>query len=94
MAPAVRRGIDYLIKTQDSHGSWEESSFTGTGFPRVFYLRYHYYRVYFPLMAHGTLPGRHRAAPRTDRPGPRLPDPGPASFARFLKWQTAPCRLR
>ena len=32
-------------------GAWEESEFTGTGFPRVFYLRYHYYPIYFPLMA-------------------------------------------
>jgi squalene-hopene/tetraprenyl-beta-curcumene cyclase len=48
---AVERGIDYLIETQLADGSWEEASFTGTGFPRVFYLRYHYYRVCFPLMA-------------------------------------------
>jgi squalene-hopene/tetraprenyl-beta-curcumene cyclase len=48
---AVRRGIDYLLRSQLSDGSWDESQFTGTGFPRVFYLRYHYYRVYFPLMA-------------------------------------------
>jgi squalene-hopene/tetraprenyl-beta-curcumene cyclase len=48
---AVRRGIDYLIDTQLGDGSWEEDSFTGTGFPRVFYLKYHYYRVYFPMMA-------------------------------------------
>jgi squalene-hopene/tetraprenyl-beta-curcumene cyclase len=48
---AVERGIEYLIQTQLVDGSWEETSFTGTGFPRVFYLRYHYYRVYFPLMA-------------------------------------------
>jgi len=48
---AVRRGIDYLLHTQRPDGSWDESPFTGTGFPRVFYLRYHFYRVYFPLMA-------------------------------------------
>ncbi len=40
-----------MIETQLADGSWDETSFTGTGFPRVFYLRYHYYRVYFPLMA-------------------------------------------
>ena len=50
-SPAVARGIDYLIETQIADGSWDESTFTGTGFPRVFYLRYHFYRVYFPLMA-------------------------------------------
>lgn len=48
---AARRGIDYLIQAQQPDGSWDEAPFTGTGFPRVFYLRYHYYRVYFPLMA-------------------------------------------
>ncbi len=48
---AVRGGIDYLVQEQNPDGSWEEATFTGTGFPRVFYLRYHYYRIYFPLMA-------------------------------------------
>jgi squalene-hopene/tetraprenyl-beta-curcumene cyclase len=48
---AVRRGIDYLLQEQNADGSWDEATFTGTGFPRVFYLRYHYYRIYFPLMA-------------------------------------------
>ena len=48
---AVERGIEYLVETQLADGSWDETSFTGTGFPRVFYLSYHYYRVYFPLMA-------------------------------------------
>jgi squalene-hopene/tetraprenyl-beta-curcumene cyclase len=41
--PAVRRGISYLMRTQGSDGLWEESRFTATGFPRVFYLRYHGY---------------------------------------------------
>jgi squalene-hopene/tetraprenyl-beta-curcumene cyclase len=50
-SPAVRRGVDYLLETQDPDGSWEENQFTGTGFPRVFYLKYHLYRIYFPLMA-------------------------------------------
>jgi squalene-hopene/tetraprenyl-beta-curcumene cyclase len=48
---AVRRGVQYLLDTQLADGTWEETEFTGTGFPRVFYLRYHYYRVYFPLLA-------------------------------------------
>jgi squalene-hopene/tetraprenyl-beta-curcumene cyclase len=48
---AVRRGIDYLLREQNVDGSWDESTFTGTGFPCVFYLSYHYYRIYFPLMA-------------------------------------------
>ena len=49
--PAVTRGIDYLLDTQEDDGTWDEPEFTGTGFPRVFYLRYHYYPIYFPLMA-------------------------------------------
>ncbi len=50
-SPAVQRGLDYLLRHQNSDGTWEEQWFTGTGFPRVFYLRYHYYRHYFPLWA-------------------------------------------
>jgi squalene-hopene/tetraprenyl-beta-curcumene cyclase len=48
---AVQRGIQYLLDTQRPDGTWEESAYTGTGFPRVFYLKYHLYRIYFPLMA-------------------------------------------
>jgi squalene-hopene/tetraprenyl-beta-curcumene cyclase len=47
----VRAGIDYLIATQQPDGNWHEPEFTGTGFPKVFYLKYHMYRLYFPLMA-------------------------------------------
>jgi squalene-hopene/tetraprenyl-beta-curcumene cyclase len=49
--PAVARGIDYLTKTQQADGLWTEEYFTATGFPRVFYLRYHGYRRFFPLWA-------------------------------------------
>ncbi len=48
---AVARGIRFLVETQREDGTWDEPQFTGTGFPRVFYLRYHYYPIYFPLMA-------------------------------------------
>jgi squalene-hopene/tetraprenyl-beta-curcumene cyclase len=48
---SVNHGIEYLLKTQESDGSWSERPATGTGFPRVFYLNYHYYRLYFPLLA-------------------------------------------
>jgi squalene-hopene/tetraprenyl-beta-curcumene cyclase len=48
---AARRGIDYLAATQQADGNWHEDQFTGTGFPKVFYLKYHLYRLYFPLMA-------------------------------------------
>lgn len=51
--PAVKRGVQYLLATQEHDGTWAEHEFTGTGFPRVFYLKYHYYRIYFPLLALG-----------------------------------------
>jgi squalene-hopene/tetraprenyl-beta-curcumene cyclase len=56
----VRRGIEWLLSQQLAEqgveagpGSWDEPWFTGTGFPRVFYLRYHLYRLYFPVMCIG-----------------------------------------
>jgi squalene-hopene/tetraprenyl-beta-curcumene cyclase len=49
--PAVARGIEYLMRTQAADGFWNEERYTATGFPRVFYLRYHGYRRYFPLWA-------------------------------------------
>jgi len=49
--PAVARGVKFLVDRQNEDGTWDESEFTGTGFPQVFYLRYHYYPIYFPLMA-------------------------------------------
>ena len=49
--PAVARGIAYLLDTQDADGNWTEPWYTAIGFPRVFYLRYHGYRSYFPLWA-------------------------------------------
>ena len=48
---SVARGVAYLMRTQKKDGSWDEDFFTGTGFPRVFYLMYHLYREYFPLLA-------------------------------------------
>ncbi len=49
--PAVARGVAFLQATQAPHGLWDESRFTATGFPRVFYLRYHGYAKFFPLWA-------------------------------------------
>ena len=49
----VRRGIEYLCGTQNEAGGWEEKQYTGTGFPKVFYLRYHGYRQFFPMWALG-----------------------------------------
>jgi squalene-hopene/tetraprenyl-beta-curcumene cyclase len=48
---AVRRGISYLAKNQGESGLWQEERFSGVGFPRVFYLRYHGYAKFFPLWA-------------------------------------------
>jgi squalene-hopene/tetraprenyl-beta-curcumene cyclase len=48
---SVARGIAHLMRTQKKDGSWDEKFCTGTGFPRVFYLMYHLYRQYFPLLA-------------------------------------------
>jgi squalene-hopene/tetraprenyl-beta-curcumene cyclase len=50
---ATRRGVDWLLAHQNGEGTWDEKPWTGTGFPRHFYLRYHMYRHYFPLMALG-----------------------------------------
>jgi squalene-hopene/tetraprenyl-beta-curcumene cyclase len=48
---SVVRGVNFLLRQQREDGSWEEVRHTGTGFPRVFYLRYHWYAQYFPLWA-------------------------------------------
>jgi squalene-hopene/tetraprenyl-beta-curcumene cyclase len=49
--PSIARGIAYLLGTQNRGGLWDEQLFTATGFPRVFYLRYHGYPKFFPLWA-------------------------------------------
>jgi squalene-hopene/tetraprenyl-beta-curcumene cyclase len=49
--PAVARGIKYLTDTQGANGFWNEPRYTATGFPRVFYLRYHGYSKFFPVWA-------------------------------------------
>ncbi len=48
---SAQRGLEFLLSRQRADGTWDEPYFTGTGFPRVFYLRYHLYRHYFPLLA-------------------------------------------
>lgn len=48
---SIDKGIRYLIKTQNPDGSWSETLITGTGFPRVFYLKYDMYRNNWPLLA-------------------------------------------
>jgi len=52
--PSIRRGIQYLIEKQNSDGSWTEHETTGTGFPKVFYLKYDMYRNSWPLLALAT----------------------------------------
>ncbi|WP_309419272.1 squalene--hopene cyclase [Telmatospirillum sp.] len=49
--PAVARGVDYLLSHRNDENLWDEEMFTAVGFPRVFYLRYHGYRAFFPLWA-------------------------------------------
>ena len=51
---SLHDGVDYLIRTQNSDGTWDEQLATGTGFPQVFYLCYHLYRDSFPLLAMNT----------------------------------------
>jgi squalene-hopene/tetraprenyl-beta-curcumene cyclase len=48
---SVQHGIEFLLETQRDDGSWGEELATGTGFPKVFYLNYHMYKDYFPLLA-------------------------------------------
>jgi len=57
---AVRRGVEYLLRTQGADGLWSDPGFTAPGFPRVFYLRYHGYCAYFPLWALAVYRGRLR----------------------------------
>jgi len=49
--PAVARAAEHLASSQRDDGEWDELPYTAVGFPRVFYLRYHGYRLFFPLLA-------------------------------------------
>ena len=60
--PAVEKAVHYLLSTQKPDGTWDEPEFTGTGFPKVFYLEYTLYRNYFPLLALGAYKSRLGAA--------------------------------
>ena len=69
----MRAGVEFLVGTQHADGGWDEEPFTGTGFPRVFYLKYHMYPVYFPLMALGRYAAVSGGKMAVDRnPGYRL----------------------
>jgi squalene-hopene/tetraprenyl-beta-curcumene cyclase len=62
-SPEVKAGVDYLLRTQDEHGEWDDQLYTGTGFPRVFYLRYYGYSRFFPLWALATYARLRRGLP-------------------------------
>jgi squalene-hopene/tetraprenyl-beta-curcumene cyclase len=51
--PATDRGVAFLVDTQLANGTWDETWFTGTGFPGAFYINYHLYHLIFPVMALG-----------------------------------------
>jgi squalene-hopene/tetraprenyl-beta-curcumene cyclase len=51
----ARRAADYLCAVQRENGDWDEPQFTGTGFPLDFMIRYHLYRISFPLLALGRM---------------------------------------
>ncbi len=76
---SVVRGTAYLLKTQKKEGSWEEKPYTGTGFPRVFYLSYHLYRQYFPLLALTTFAKLATVSPETARE--KVPSAAPPELA-------------
>jgi squalene-hopene/tetraprenyl-beta-curcumene cyclase len=59
-SPAVERGLQYLLETQETDGGWTDPLWNGTGFPRVFMLKYHLYAKYFPLWALGIYRRAHR----------------------------------
>jgi len=59
----VERGLHYLLRNQETNGAWKESLYSGTGFPRVFYLRYHGYSHYFPLWALSVYRNARRGLP-------------------------------
>ena len=63
--PSLKRGIGYLIRMQNADGSWTEDEITGTGFPKVFYLKYDMYRNAWPLLALAT----YRRMLRGQKPG-------------------------
>jgi squalene-hopene/tetraprenyl-beta-curcumene cyclase len=61
--PAAVKAVSYLLHHQQDDGSWNEQDFTGTGFPGVFYLKYHLYRNSFPVYALARFANQAREAP-------------------------------
>jgi squalene-hopene/tetraprenyl-beta-curcumene cyclase len=60
--PAIEKAVSYLVHRQHEDGSWSEPDFTGTGFPGVFYLKYHLYRNSFPVYALARYSNQSRSA--------------------------------
>lgn len=58
---AVIKAMRWLVEHQNADGNWDELYYTGTGFPKVFYLKYHLYRLYFPLTALARYHARRQA---------------------------------
>lgn len=70
--PSCRAGVGYLLASQRAEGFWIDEGWTGTGFPEVFYLRYHLYAAYFPLLALEVWRRRARGqGPEATAGGPR-----------------------
>jgi squalene-hopene/tetraprenyl-beta-curcumene cyclase len=92
---AVRRGVEFLVRNQNPDGSWDEPWFTGTGFPKVFYLRYHLYRIYFPIFALGSYTRLQEAEPvggrQTTHDGRRTDEsiPAPSAVRRPSSTETS-----
>jgi squalene-hopene/tetraprenyl-beta-curcumene cyclase len=64
-SPATKKGVEFLLKSQNEEGTWFEAEFTGTGFPVHFFIKYHMYQHFFPLMALS----RYRTALKGEREG-------------------------
>jgi squalene-hopene/tetraprenyl-beta-curcumene cyclase len=77
---SVERGINYLIRNFEGTDGWKEAAYTGTGFPRVFYLRYHGYSHFFPIWALGVYRTLKQGLPmRQDQ----VRDEMPMDFGQF-----------
>ena len=87
---SVQRGIQYLTRHLDEDGHWEESLYTGTGFPKVFYLLYHGYSQYFPLWALGVYHNLSKNQPTRQMAG-RATEP--VYYCQPLNWFQTCCAL-
>ncbi len=74
--PSLQNGIEYLVRTQNADGTWSETEATGTGFPKVFYLKYDMYRNSWPLLALATY---RNMLPRVLRGSGRAQEPSAAA---------------